>query len=308
MELKEEQYITVLADCGNITVAAEKLFISQPALSMYVKKIERNLGVKLFDRTGKKFVLTYAGELYVKKAKAMLRLDQEFHAELLDMQRNEVGELSIGIESALSPLFLPPLLTKFRKAYPNVKWNIQEGLHHSLENMLEKHTCTFYLLHLQELRPQFHCIKIWPDQLVLLMAKDSPLQAKLQYDKEDSPYPYISLKDCFSETFILPMKFQNIRRHVEHIFEQENIYPNETLEIRMFNCAAALASENIGICFLREYYLKEIPMTMLPKPLTTCIFSTPQLRRNDIYLCYLRDHILTEYETFALNVLKTVYK
>ena len=51
MDLKEEKYITILAKYGNISIAADKLFISQPALSMYVRKIEKILGVKLFDRS-----------------------------------------------------------------------------------------------------------------------------------------------------------------------------------------------------------------------------------------------------------------
>lgn len=67
MNLKEQQYICTIAECGSITRAAEKLFITQPALSLYVNNIERVLDVKLFDRTDKQFLLTAAGELYVKK-------------------------------------------------------------------------------------------------------------------------------------------------------------------------------------------------------------------------------------------------
>lgn len=58
MNLKEQEYVCVLAECGNITKAAEKLYISQPALSIYISNLEKTLGVKLFDRSGKRFTLT----------------------------------------------------------------------------------------------------------------------------------------------------------------------------------------------------------------------------------------------------------
>ena len=58
MNLKEQTYVCVLAECGNITKAAERLFISQPALSIYISTLEKNLGVRLFDRSGKRFTLT----------------------------------------------------------------------------------------------------------------------------------------------------------------------------------------------------------------------------------------------------------
>ena len=80
MHLKEQLYICTIAECGNITKAAEKLFITQPALSLYINNLEKMFGVKLFDRVEKQFIPTAAGKLYVDKAKQMLSLQQEFEA------------------------------------------------------------------------------------------------------------------------------------------------------------------------------------------------------------------------------------
>ena len=65
MNVKEQQYVCELARCRNLTKAAQNLFISQPALSIYISNLENSLGVKLFERIGKSFILTYAGERYV---------------------------------------------------------------------------------------------------------------------------------------------------------------------------------------------------------------------------------------------------
>ena len=69
MNLKEQQYVCTLARCQSLSRAAEELFISPSALSVYISNLEKQLGIQLFDRIGKQFTLTYAGELYVEQAK-----------------------------------------------------------------------------------------------------------------------------------------------------------------------------------------------------------------------------------------------
>ena len=82
MNLKEQSYVCMLAQTGSITTAAKLLEISQPALTLYIQNLERNLGVKLFDRVGKRFVLTYPGQLYVDTARQMLALKEGFDGKL----------------------------------------------------------------------------------------------------------------------------------------------------------------------------------------------------------------------------------
>ena len=72
MHLKEQLYICTIAECGNITKAAEKLFITQPALSLYINNLEKMFGVKLFDRVEKQFIPTAAGKLYGENLSAVL--------------------------------------------------------------------------------------------------------------------------------------------------------------------------------------------------------------------------------------------
>ncbi|OON92055.1 MAG: hypothetical protein ATN34_01060 [Epulopiscium sp. Nele67-Bin002] len=69
MDFKELNYVIALADFQQMTKAAEQLFISQPSLSKYIKTLEDSLGIKLFNKVGNRFVLTYAGECYVESAK-----------------------------------------------------------------------------------------------------------------------------------------------------------------------------------------------------------------------------------------------
>lgn len=71
MNLKEQEYVCALAENGTITAAAKELFISQPALSIYINNLEKSLGVRLFERVGKQFILTYAEESSMWKRRSL---------------------------------------------------------------------------------------------------------------------------------------------------------------------------------------------------------------------------------------------
>ena len=98
MTLKEQNYVCALARCQSFSKAAEELFISQPALSIYISKLEKNLGAELFTRKDKKLVLTYTGKCYVEKAKKMLRLENEFTAQLAKIKGERAGLIRIGMQ------------------------------------------------------------------------------------------------------------------------------------------------------------------------------------------------------------------
>lgn len=85
MELRQFTYVNQVPECGSFTKAAAKLFISQPALSNYISKVEEDLGVKLFDRSAMPLKLTYAGEQYLKRAKVILRQMEDMNRELRDI-------------------------------------------------------------------------------------------------------------------------------------------------------------------------------------------------------------------------------
>ena len=99
MELRQFTYVNQVAECGSFTKAAAKLFISQPALSNYISKVEEDLGVKLFDRSATPLKLTYAGEQYLKRAKVILGQMEDMNRELRDITHNMAGRLRIGFPS-----------------------------------------------------------------------------------------------------------------------------------------------------------------------------------------------------------------
>ena len=110
MNLKEQTYVCTLADIGNLTQAAKQLYVSQPALSLYISNLENHLGVRLFERIGKQFVLTRAGELYVEKARQMLSLKNSFDTELSAIINGQTERLRVGMQDIRAHFLTPDIL------------------------------------------------------------------------------------------------------------------------------------------------------------------------------------------------------
>ncbi len=113
-----------VANTGNISKAAKELYISQPAISKSVQKLEENIGVKLFERSSRGVVLTSEGELlytHVKSAFETLTLGEDKLRRSIALG---VGNLAIGVSSTLCKYILLPCLKEFIKKYPHINISI----------------------------------------------------------------------------------------------------------------------------------------------------------------------------------------
>ena len=127
MELRQFTYVDMVAACGSFTKAAAKLFISQPALSNYIGKVEEELGVKLFDRSSTPLTLTYAGEQYLKRARVILGQIHEMDKEIRDITQNMKGKIRLGFPSERIIYMLPLLLAPFKGKYPGIDVEVITG-------------------------------------------------------------------------------------------------------------------------------------------------------------------------------------
>lgn len=135
MNFQQLEYILAVEAHGSFSKAAESQFISQPALSMMVQKLEDELDVKIFDRSKQPIIPTDVGLPILEQARVILRELAKLH-EITRQQRETVsGELSIGIIPTLAPYLLPLFLKPFLEKYPPVRLKIYE---HTTETIVEK--------------------------------------------------------------------------------------------------------------------------------------------------------------------------
>ncbi len=129
---RNKEYILTIVREGGFSKAAEKLYISQPALSATVKRIEEKLTVPIFDRTSTPIALTEVGKEYVKHAYDIERMEQDLERYINDRVNLSVGEIKIGASSLFSAFLLPPMISEFNKKYPRVSIHIFENNSKSL--------------------------------------------------------------------------------------------------------------------------------------------------------------------------------
>lgn len=135
MNLRDLKYLTSVAKEQHFARAAEKSFVSQPTLSMQIKKLEDELGVKIFERAQKKFLITKIGEEIIKKAELILREVEEIKNIAKNSKDPFSGEVRIGAFPTLASYFFPKIVGKISKKFPQLKLLLVEE---KTETLLEK--------------------------------------------------------------------------------------------------------------------------------------------------------------------------
>ena len=135
MTITQLHYVLAVAEHQNFTRAAEKVFVTQPTLSMQIQKLEEELDIQIFDRTKKPIELTETGKKIVQQARNIVN-ESDRIKDIVDQQKGFIGGLfRLGVIPTVMPTLLPMFLNNFIKKYPKVRLKIEE-LH--TEAMLEK--------------------------------------------------------------------------------------------------------------------------------------------------------------------------
>ncbi|HKK80116.1 MAG TPA: LysR substrate-binding domain-containing protein, partial [Phaeodactylibacter sp.] len=135
MTLTQLEYIIAVDNHRSFAKAARACHVTQPTLSMQVKKLEKDMGVLVFDRSKKPILTTDIGRRIVNQARTILREANHIYELIQDEQDTVKGELRVGVIPTLGPYLLPQFLPDFMLKYPEVQLNIQELLS---EEIIEK--------------------------------------------------------------------------------------------------------------------------------------------------------------------------
>ena len=136
MNQKQLTYFMAIAEEGNITKAAKRLFIPEPYLSNQLKKIEQELDVKLAVRSTRKLQLTDAGKRFQFRATQMLEMINSIKMELKDFESGQQGTLAIGTVSTSVAILLSSSIPRFHQKFPNVKFEIRDMSTQSIQASL----------------------------------------------------------------------------------------------------------------------------------------------------------------------------
>ncbi len=140
MTLTQLKYIAAVDTQRHFGQAAEQCHISQPTLSMQIKKLEEELGIQVFDRSRKPVVPTGVGRQVIAQAREVLRESQRIPDLVSELRSEMVGTLRIGVIPTLAPYLLPHVTPQFSERYPGVELAIEELITDHILDELERET------------------------------------------------------------------------------------------------------------------------------------------------------------------------
>lgn len=305
MELKEARYILAIARQKNISKAAESLFISQPSLSKYLKNLEHQLGVSLFDRVGSGYFPTYIGERYIHYAEKIVEYGMEWDMEFDDIMHQNHGRLNIAIPIMLGNSLIGPTLSKFHRLYPHVTVNMMEEVNFVAEHTLTDHTVdlTFYNVH--EFPTGLDYQVIGKEEMVLILSGSNPLIQKAE-KKEGFQYPWIDLSLLADSPFILLYPDQNTGGLALKLFKDYGLQPKVLLHTRSSEMSIRLAMEGLGAAFAPESYyhfLKDREPSS-----SVCLSIGKEKIQNTLIAAYQKNRYLPKYAKAYLDILAGYYQ
>ncbi|HMF54063.1 MAG TPA: LysR substrate-binding domain-containing protein, partial [Edaphobacter sp.] len=175
IELRHLRYFVAVAEELHFGRAAQRLHLAQPPLSQQIRKLEEILGHALFIRTSRSVKLTSAGQIFLERARRVLRNVQEDLEEARSIGRGEVGFLRVGFigSSMLTPL--PAMLGQYRRQYPKVQLQLSETFTSGLIQALTKNTLDAGFLRDGGPTDGLHVEKLFSEPFVAVLPSKHPL-------------------------------------------------------------------------------------------------------------------------------------
>jgi len=171
MEWQQLEYFQTVARLQHMTMAAEALSVSQPALSRSIARLEKELAVPLFERSGRSITLSRYGKLFLERVNRILREYQEGRKELDDLLHPDHGELSLGFLHTLGYERIPTLIADFHQLYPHIQFQLHEHSTPRLLQQLEEGDIDLCMASPQNTDLRVHWEELWHDELCVIVPK-----------------------------------------------------------------------------------------------------------------------------------------
>jgi LysR family hydrogen peroxide-inducible transcriptional activator len=177
MNLRDLGYLVALAEHRHFGRAAEASFVSQPTLSMQIRKLEDELGVELIERHPRHLLLTPAGERAVERARVILREAEQIREDARRSRSPEAGSLRVGLFPTLGPYLLPHVVSSVRQRFPELELLLVEEKTEDVLRLLREGQLDAGLLALPVNSDQLHVEPLFEEPFVLAVPQDHPLAA-----------------------------------------------------------------------------------------------------------------------------------
>jgi LysR family hydrogen peroxide-inducible transcriptional activator len=241
MELRQLRYFLSVANFGSFTRAAEHERIAQPSLSQQIRKLEDELGVRLFDRLGRRIRLTTFGARFRERARRVLAEVESAKAEVDELTGLRGGSVRVGAIPTVAPYLLPRALAAFSGKWPGIEVDVREDLTHSLIKQLAEGSLDLALLSLPVRHPALVSARLLEEPMLLAVPTSHPLWKRKRK---------VTLRELGREPFLLLRDGHCFRDDVLRICNRFRVSPKVVFEGGQFETLLAMVAAGSGVTLL----------------------------------------------------------
>ena len=278
MSLDKFEYILTVAEERTLTRAAKKLYISQPALTNYINKLEEELGVKLFDRSVTPVHVTQAGALYIERMKRIRRESDSLITELRQVACQQTV-FKMGIGTCRGSHWLPYIIPEFCDNHPDITVELYEKGEDFLEKGVLEGEIDLAIGVLNTNYPELKYEEIITEEVYLAIPRGYSCVSYLS-PKEgtpENPY-YITAEKVGTIPMLMPYPGSGFYRCATTLMEQSGMNPGRIVSYSNMNTAYQLASKGVGGIFITPaLFLRIFPQCQ--QNLAFCSMQDPPYSR-----------------------------
>lgn len=261
------KYVLAVYQEQSFTGAAQKLFISQPSLSVAIRNVEKKIGGPLFERSGTGVKPTEIGEAYIAAARKMQLAEEEFEKKCLDINELQTGKLVVGGSNHLASYLLPKIITVFRDRFPKVEINLVEANSVRLRKMLHDEEVDMIIDNFDNEESSYEEYPLTREQILLCVPGDSPITRELgpfQILPEQihsgsvhmAHVPAVDISRFQDEKFILLKNGNDMHSRAMAIFEENHLRPDVLFQVDQLNMSFSLTESAVGVSFVTDTLFK----------------------------------------------------
>lgn len=305
--IKTYSYIKAILEKGSFSDAANSLFISQPSLSQFISRIEKELNAEILVRKSAPIKLTEEGEIFYSSLKQINIINDKTYESIQDIKNLERGSITIGALGYHSIGIISKVLERFHIDYPGVKVNIMDGSILELEKFARDGKVDFSLLIKPNYNENLNYFDLGEENILVAINKDHKLVKEKNITfPQGKLYPYVDLNDLTDENFIVLPIEKRLRRSYEEAINIMDNTPKYITETNDVINSLILASAGIGVTFcpdvlseifknsLNLVYLKPVQVIKKRKIIAGFNSAFPLSKSAEKFLSYLMEFYNTK--------------
>ena len=230
MDIRDYEYIVAIAEQGSITRAAAQLFITQSALTRFLQRTEKELGISLFQRRGNQFLLTEAGQYYVETGRAIMHLDRQLSEKLSQELATEKSRIRLGFSMGRTEDILRNVVPVFFEKYPDIQLFTRGDTSRKQMMALQNDQLDLALVTNVERIPGYRYIPAEKSWMALAVSEDSPLLQEASV-VAGYPFPVIQKEKLKGMPFASLPSSTNSGNMVKEVWRRYGIEPKVMLEV-----------------------------------------------------------------------------